>query len=159
MYIIGNVMNILQNLCPATNEYKQTMDNLNSYMDANKFEKPMRVKLREYFQHSKGLFQANAYLATLQKLSPILRGEVRVLANCSVARAKLDEPRTLPHGPYHLRRSLTVTTRTGSCRFHSSQLCQRMSSMASLRRLRPACERPFLLRRTLSFDREMAISS
>ena len=55
MYIIGNVMNILQNLCPATNEYKQTMDNLNRYMGDHNFEDKLKFRLRDYFRQCRSL--------------------------------------------------------------------------------------------------------
>ena len=74
--IIGDIVNVLQNLDPAGNDYKRTMDNLNEYMQVNRFNKDLRAKLREYFMHSKELFHANTMMTTLTKLSPSLRGQV-----------------------------------------------------------------------------------
>lgn len=68
---------MISNLDMAGNEYKQTMDNLNSYMEENQFEDELKQKLRAYFLHCKSLFRASYHHQTLMKMSPPLRGEVR----------------------------------------------------------------------------------
>ena len=73
----AEVGNVISNLDMAGNEYKQTMDNLNSYMEENQFEDELKQKLRAYFLHCKSLFRASYHHQTLMKMSPPLRGEVR----------------------------------------------------------------------------------
>ena len=74
--MVGDVANVVGNLDEAGNEFKRVMDNLNTYMAANHFEYELQVKLRSYFGHCKNLFASQYHRATLQKMSPVLRGEV-----------------------------------------------------------------------------------
>lgn len=75
-YVIGDVANVFGNLDEAGNEFKRVMDNLNTYMAANHFDDELKIKLRSYFGHCKNLFASQYHRETLQKMSPVLRGEV-----------------------------------------------------------------------------------
>ena len=74
--IVGDVTNVFGNLDEAGNEFKRVMDNLNTYMDANHFDDGLKIRLRSYFSHCKNLLASQYHRATLQRMSPVLRGEV-----------------------------------------------------------------------------------
>ena len=55
--IVGDVMNVCGNLDAAANDYKKTVDNLASYLDAQHIDGQFAFRLRLYFTHCKDMFK------------------------------------------------------------------------------------------------------
>lgn len=72
-FLFGDLTNILCNLDPASNEFKQTVDNLNKFMSDKRFPPAARMQLREYLLHSETLFKNKFYTRLIDKLSPNLQ--------------------------------------------------------------------------------------
>jgi CRP-like cAMP-binding protein len=62
-------------------EYRQTMDNLNSYLDECDAPAELRFKLREYFTLSRDVAKQKFYLAVIDQLSPGLKAELAGFVN------------------------------------------------------------------------------
>ena len=71
-FLIGDLSNIMSNLDPVANEFKQTLDNLNDYMHRSAFDNDLRLKLREYIMLSEPCFRDHFNKEMLTKLSPTL---------------------------------------------------------------------------------------
>jgi hypothetical protein len=71
-FLIGDLSNIMSNLDPVANEFKQTLDNLNDYMHRSGFDNDLRLKLREYIMLSEPCFRDHFNKEMLTKLSPTL---------------------------------------------------------------------------------------
>lgn len=71
-FLIGDLSNIMSNLDPVSNEFKQTLDNLNDYMSKSGFKNDLRLKLREYIMLSEPCFRDHFNKEMLNKLSPTL---------------------------------------------------------------------------------------
>ena len=69
-FLIGDLSNIMSNLDPVANEFKQTLDNLNDYMHRSGFDNDLRLKLREYIMLSEPCFRDHFNKEMLTKLSP-----------------------------------------------------------------------------------------
>ncbi|KAH8064565.1 voltage-gated potassium channel [Aureococcus anophagefferens] len=62
-FLVGDMSNIMSNLDPVTNEFKQTLDNLNDYMRKKTgFPDALRLRLREYILLSEPLIVAKQNL-------------------------------------------------------------------------------------------------
>jgi hypothetical protein len=72
-FLFGDLTNILCNLDPAANEFKQTVDNLNRFAYEQQFPKEVRSALHEYLQQSEGLFRSKFHHSLLNQLSPNLQ--------------------------------------------------------------------------------------
>lgn len=73
-FLIGDISNIMSNLDPVTNEFKQTLDNLNDYMrKKSNFPNALRLKLREYIMLSEPVYRDHFNKEMLLKLSPSLQ--------------------------------------------------------------------------------------
>lgn len=77
-YVVGAVCGIVSGLDEATSKFHNTMDNLNRYMEEYKIPQPLRMTLREYFRHCRGLARQKNYHHLLLEMSPTLRGQVAV---------------------------------------------------------------------------------
>jgi len=71
-FLIGDMSNIMSNLDPVANEFKQTLDNLNDYMAKSGFPNALRLKLREYIMLSEPVYRDHFNKDMLSKLSPSL---------------------------------------------------------------------------------------
>lgn len=71
-FLVGDMSNIMSNLDPVANEFKQTLDNLNDYMAKSGFPNPLRLKLREYIMLSEPVYRDHFNKEMLSKLSPTL---------------------------------------------------------------------------------------
>ena len=80
-YAIGSVAAIASNMNPHQVHYETSMDRLNIFMRSRALKPEMRMKLREYFFHSKKLQLSNDSQAILDSLSPSLKGIVALAAN------------------------------------------------------------------------------
>ena len=73
-FLIGDMSNIMSNLDPVKNEFKQTLDNLNDYMRKKTgFPDALRLRLREYILLSEPVFRDHFNKEMLSKLSPSLQ--------------------------------------------------------------------------------------
>lgn len=72
-FLIGELGNILGNFDPVGNEFEQTVDNLTSYFEQNKFPEMLRLKLREYVLLSEPVYREKYYIELMAGLSPALR--------------------------------------------------------------------------------------
>ncbi|KAJ8598510.1 hypothetical protein CTAYLR_001379 [Chrysophaeum taylorii] len=72
-FLIGDLANILCNLDPASNEYKQTVDSLNNFMRLQHFPESVRDKMRTYLANAEPMFRANFEDELMSKLSPNLQ--------------------------------------------------------------------------------------
>ena len=75
-FLVADLTNILCNLDPAKNEFKQTVDCLNDFMKEAEFPVATRFKLREYLVHSEVLFQVKFHNELISRLSPPLQAQV-----------------------------------------------------------------------------------
>lgn len=76
-FLVGDISNIMSNLDPVTNEFKQTLDNLNEYMRQKaSFSTALRLKLREYIMLSEPIYRDEFNKDMLSKLSPTLQAIV-----------------------------------------------------------------------------------
>ncbi|ETV84250.1 hypothetical protein H257_03509 [Aphanomyces astaci] len=80
-YIIGAVCGLVASMDEAETEFNQQMDHLNVYMNKEKVPRDMKVKLREYFLHSRDLLQHKYFSHVIATLSPGLRGLISVYTN------------------------------------------------------------------------------
>ncbi|KAF0694782.1 Aste57867_14380 [Aphanomyces stellatus] len=80
-YIIGAVCGLVASMDEAQTEFNQQMDHLNVYMNKEKVPRDMKIKLREYFLHSRDLLQHKYFSYVISTLSPGLRGLISVYTN------------------------------------------------------------------------------
>ena len=74
--IIASFCDLTTNANPAGLAFRQTMDDLNMFMEENEIPDPMRVRLRRYFHHIRNLQIMNAAAEVVGKLSSTLQVEV-----------------------------------------------------------------------------------
>lgn len=75
-FLLGDLANVMSNMDPVKNLHKQTLDSLNDYMQANKYPRELRIRLREYVMLSEPVFRYNYYNQLLDRLSPSLQALV-----------------------------------------------------------------------------------
>jgi len=75
-YIIGNACGIVSNLDIATIEHQQTMDQLNSFMSEQHFSKPLKTKVRSFFNQTREIAKGETYKGLIERMSPSLKEEV-----------------------------------------------------------------------------------
>ncbi|OQR83155.1 voltage-gated ion channel superfamily [Achlya hypogyna] len=91
-YIIGAVCGLVAAMDESETEFNQQMpygklkrqsdqDHLNVYMTKEKVPQVMKIKLREYFLHSRDLLQHKYFSHVIATLSPGLRGLISVYTN------------------------------------------------------------------------------
>jgi hypothetical protein len=80
-YMVGAVCGIVSSMDVAGIEYRQTMDNLNSYLVEVDAPPALRFKLREYFTASKEAAKQKFYQAVIEQLSPGLKAELAGFVN------------------------------------------------------------------------------
>mmetsp|Transcript_19855 Transcript_19855/g.41446 ORF Transcript_19855/g.41446 Transcript_19855/m.41446 type:complete len:805 (+) Transcript_19855:127-2541(+) len=80
-YIIGSACGIVSNLDIDTIEHQQTMDALNGFMAVQNFSKPLRIKVRAFFNQTKDLAKSDNHKSLINRLSPALKEEVTA-KNC-----------------------------------------------------------------------------
>ncbi|KDO27239.1 hypothetical protein SPRG_07488 [Saprolegnia parasitica CBS 223.65] len=80
-YIIGAVCGLVAAMDESETEFNQQMDHLNVYMKKEKVPQAMKIKLREYFLHSRDLLQHKYFSHVIATLSPGLRGLISVYTN------------------------------------------------------------------------------
>jgi len=79
--MIGRVSSIVGNLDAHEQEFKNLMDSLNRMMKDRKLPKPVRRRLRTFFLSTKKAQTAKQQEWILNRLSPVLRGEVALMSN------------------------------------------------------------------------------
>lgn len=77
-YIIGTFCGMIATMNPAQANFRNTIDDLNRFMELQDLAPEMRQRLREYFHETKHLQIAMANRKLLSKMSPALAGEVAV---------------------------------------------------------------------------------
>jgi hypothetical protein len=77
-YIIGTFCGMIATMNPAQANFRNTIDDLNRFMELQDLVPEMRQRLREYFHETKHLQIAMANRKLLAKMSPALAGEVAV---------------------------------------------------------------------------------
>ena len=97
--MIGAICGVVSTRDPATTEFHQTMDHLNTFLAEINTPQEKRREIREYFHHCRQLFRAEYYNNLLLQMSPKLRGDVALHCHClwveqiSFFRAESDEER------------------------------------------------------------------
>lgn len=71
--IIGSICGLVTQMDQATNEFYTSMDHLNVYMEDVKLPVPLRIKLRRFFHHSKGVYKHKFNQRVMIQMSPGLR--------------------------------------------------------------------------------------
>lgn len=79
--VIATFCGVVQTMNPANTVFRNTMDELNRFMDVQHLPAEMQRRLREYFHQTKHLQRAASDRALLQKMSPSLQGEVAIRCN------------------------------------------------------------------------------
>jgi len=74
--VIATFCGVIANLDPQGTEFRNTMDDLNTFMASQAIPNDMRVSLREYFHQTKHLQVAKANKALIENMSPMLQGQV-----------------------------------------------------------------------------------
>ena len=74
---IATFSGVASTLQPDVNAYRQTMDDLNRFLERESFPQAMRIRLRAYFNASRHLRLAETQRRLLQFMPPSLQGEVR----------------------------------------------------------------------------------
>ncbi|KAH8095072.1 voltage-gated potassium channel [Aureococcus anophagefferens] len=69
-FLVGDMCNALTNMDPVGNDYRLTLDTLNSYLEQSQMPKELRFKLREYMGSTEGIFRENYNKGLLARLSP-----------------------------------------------------------------------------------------
>ena len=80
-YMVGAVCGIVSSMDLAGIEFRQTMDNLNEYLEEVQAPAALRFRLREYFNNSREAAKQKYFHAVLDQLSPGLKGELAVFVN------------------------------------------------------------------------------
>ena len=75
-FLLADLTNVLCNLDPAANEFRQTVDCLNEFMAKEQFPLQTRYELRDYLMHSEVLFHTTFHSRLLNRLSPPLQASV-----------------------------------------------------------------------------------
>ena len=100
-YVIGAICGVVSTRDPATTEFHQTMDHLNTFLAEINTPQGKRREIREYFHHCRQLFRAEYYNNLLLQMSPKLRGDVALhchrlwVEQISFFRAESDEERQM----------------------------------------------------------------
>jgi hypothetical protein len=85
-YIIGSACGIISTLSPVGVEYRQTMDQLNSFVDEQGIPLELASRLRAFFRNSRHLILTRQYDSLLRRMSTSLWGETSyILAKRSFA--------------------------------------------------------------------------
>lgn len=69
-FLVGDMCNALTNMDPVGNDYRLTLDTLNSYLEQSQMPHELRFKLREYMGSTEGIFRENYNKSLLARLSP-----------------------------------------------------------------------------------------
>lgn len=79
--VIAAFVDVASNANPLNIRFRQTMDDLNAYMEAQMMPSMMKRRLREYFQEVHGVHVAEAQEKVVLQMSPMLQREVVLRAN------------------------------------------------------------------------------
>lgn len=79
-YIVGVASGIVASMNKEKMHFQETMDELNDFMEDQGLSDDLTVRLREFFNHSRGMEKLRVYNNLLSRMSPGLRGEVAMLA-------------------------------------------------------------------------------
>lgn len=77
-YVIGSACGILATLNPADIEFRQTMDEVNSFCSDQHLPSELSVKMRAYFRNTIYMIKSTRHDALLEKMSARLRGDTAV---------------------------------------------------------------------------------
>lgn len=100
-YVIGAICGVVSMRDPATTEFHQTMDHLNTFLAEINTPQPKRREIREYFHHCRQLFRSQYYNNLLLQMSPKLRGDIALhshqqwVSQISFFRAESEEERQM----------------------------------------------------------------
>jgi len=75
-YVLGGICEYIASKDPATGEFNQSVDGINSFMQAEQIPKKLRAKTREFFRHAKAVIRSRYYDRSLDLISGSLRGEL-----------------------------------------------------------------------------------
>lgn len=79
--VIATFCGVLASRDAGLAEFRQTMDDLNTFVRVQGFPQELSVRLREYFNQTKHLQMASSHRALLRMMSPSLQGEVALRCN------------------------------------------------------------------------------
>mmetsp|Transcript_47020 Transcript_47020/g.112706 ORF Transcript_47020/g.112706 Transcript_47020/m.112706 type:complete len:721 (+) Transcript_47020:374-2536(+) len=100
-YVIGAICGVVSTRDPATTEFHQTMDHLNTFLAEINTPQKKRREIREYFHHCRQLFRSQYYHELLYQMSPKLRGDIALhchrqwVEQITFFRAESEEERSL----------------------------------------------------------------
>lgn len=80
-YVVGVFCGVIAQLSPATREFRQNMDDLNTYLAQNRVDPELRTRLREYFHQTRHLHDTSNQQRLLHMMSPMLLAEVVLAIN------------------------------------------------------------------------------
>lgn len=80
-YIIGNACGIVNTLDVATMNHRQTMDQLNRFMEDQGMPTKQRLRLRAYFNNCRDIAKSDGHRQLISKMSPALKEEVAYSAS------------------------------------------------------------------------------
>lgn len=75
-FLVGAVSSIVSGFDRATQQFRQDLDAINTYMDSINLPYSQRIKVREFYELSLDLYRNKHYQHLLRFLSPALRGMV-----------------------------------------------------------------------------------
>ena len=85
-YVISSLCSMLATLNPHTTAFRNTMDELNHFMDDHQFGTDHRVRIRRFFRSTQDFTRQSSYKYLLGKMSERLRGDTALLIGVSVMR-------------------------------------------------------------------------
>ena len=80
-YVVGTFCGSIANLSPATSDFRNNMDDLNSFMRENHMNKSLQTRLREYFHRTRHIHNSQNQQRLLSLMSPMLQSEVVLSVN------------------------------------------------------------------------------
>lgn len=85
-YVISSLCSMLATLNPHTTAFRNTMDELNHFMDDHQFGTDHRVRIRRFFRSTQEFTRQSSYKYLLGKMSERLRGDTALLIGVNVMR-------------------------------------------------------------------------
>lgn len=85
-HVIASFCSVIANMNPRLVAFRQTLDELNSFMSSHQLCRDMRVQLREFFHQRYRSYENAAQHSLFDQMSPKLQGEVLLSCNEKILR-------------------------------------------------------------------------
>ena len=115
-YVISSLCSMLATLSPHKTAFRNQMDELNHFMDENRFNSEHRIRIRRFFRAAQDFQRQSTYKHLLAKMSARLRGDTALLIGLTILR-KVTAPAATPRGAritpraHHSPHALSIPTR------------------------------------------------